>query len=52
MTDVLLVAIIVAFFVAAAFLVRVLGRMADAPGGSGDREEDDAGPEVEPGRLA
>ncbi len=41
MTDVILVAVIVAFFVAAAQLVRVLGRVvADS--------DDDAGPEEEP----
>lgn len=47
MTDIVLVAIIVGFFLAAALLVRVLGRVI---AGSGD----DAGPgeELEPGRPA
>jgi hypothetical protein len=44
MTDVLLIATVVAFFVAAALLVRVLGRLVDTPGGDGDRDADEAGP--------
>jgi len=52
MTDLILVATIVAFFVAAALLVRVLGRLVDAPGGDGDRDEDEAGLEHESGRPA
>lgn len=51
MTDVVLVAVIVAFFVAAAFLVGALGRVI---AGSGDDAgyEEASGPEPEPGRRA
>ena len=56
MTDVILIATIVAFFVAAALLVRVIDHMiADArePGGAAedDAAEDD-GAELEPGSRA
>jgi hypothetical protein len=56
MTDVVLIAVIVAFFAAGAGIVRLLDRMIthagpDAdPGADPDAEE--AGPEVEPGRPA
>jgi hypothetical protein len=39
MTDVILVLVIVAFFVGAALLVRVLGRMIDASGYDADFED-------------
>ena len=56
MTDVVLIAVIVAFFAAGAGIVRLLDRMItragpDAyPGADPDAEE--AGPEIEPGRPA
>ena len=48
MTDIILIAVIVAFFVAAALLVRVIDRMiADVSEEAGADEED--GVELEPG---
>jgi len=54
MTDVILVVVIVAFFLAAAQLVRVLGRVvADSDSDSdAGTEEEPSGPELEPGRVA
>jgi hypothetical protein len=55
MTDVILIAVIVAFFVAAALLVRVLDRMIAAAGTDADADPDPrdqvSPPDVEPGRL-
>jgi hypothetical protein len=52
MTDVILVAVIVAFFLAAAQLVRVMDRVV-ADGADGDApEEEPSGHELEPGRPA
>jgi hypothetical protein len=48
MTDVILIAVIVAFFVAGALLVRVLDRMITHAGLDFD-SDDEAGPEPEPG---
>ena len=55
MTDVILIATIVAFFVAAALLVRVLDRMMASSGTDADRDLDPddqvSPPDVESGRL-
>jgi hypothetical protein len=57
MTDVILIATIVAFFVAAALLVRVLDRMIAASGTDADPDPDPdsrdqvSPPDVESGRL-
>jgi hypothetical protein len=57
MTDIILIATIVAFFVAAALLVRVLDRMIAAAGTDADSDPDPDPPDqvspsdVEPGRL-
>jgi hypothetical protein len=58
MTDIILIATIVAFFVAAAVGVRVLDRMIAASGTDADPDSDPdprdqvSPPDVEPGRLA
>ena len=60
MTDVVLIAVIVAFFAAGAGIVRLLDRMIthaglDADPGTDpddDPDAEEAGPEVEPGRPA
>ena len=53
MTDVLLIAVIVAFFVAAAGVVRLLDRMITHSGTDSalgaDPGDEEAGPELEPG---
>jgi len=55
MTDIILIATIVAFFVAAALLVRVLDRMIAGSGTDADRDPDPpdqvSPPDVESGRL-
>ena len=51
MTDVILIATIVAFFVAAALLVRVLDRMIAASGTDADPDDQASPPDVGPGRL-
>jgi hypothetical protein len=57
MTDIILIATIVAFFVAAALVVRVLDRMIAASGTDADPDPDSdprdqvSPPAVEPGRL-
>jgi hypothetical protein len=55
MTDIILIATIVAFFVAAALLVRVLDRMIAAAGTDADADPDSpdqvSPSDVEPGRL-
>jgi hypothetical protein len=48
MADVILVAVIVAFFVAGAFLVRVLDHMIAHAGLDSDSGDEAAGPEPEP----
>jgi hypothetical protein len=50
MTDVVLIAVIVAFFVAAAFLVRVLDHMITHAGLDSDSGDEGAGAQPEPGR--
>jgi hypothetical protein len=50
MTDVILLAVIVAFFVAGALLVRVLDHMIAHAGVDSDLNDEAAGPEPEPGR--
>ena len=52
MTDVLLIAVIVAFFVAAAGVVRLLDRMIARSGTDVDPDDEAAGPELEPGGPA
>jgi hypothetical protein len=58
MTDIILIATIVAFFVAAALLVRVLDHMIASsgpdvdPGDPGDPGDEVSPPDVESGRLA
>jgi hypothetical protein len=49
-TDVILVAVLVAFFVAGALLVRVLDHMIAHGGVDSDSGDDASGPEPEPGR--
>ena len=49
MTDVILVAAIVAFFVAAALLVRVLDHMIAHADLDSDSDDEAAGPQPEPG---
>jgi hypothetical protein len=49
MTDVILLAVIVAFFVAGALLVRVLDHMITRAGLDSDSDDEAAGPEPEPG---
>jgi hypothetical protein len=49
MTDVILIAVIVAFFVGGAFLVRVLDHMIAHAGMDSDLDDEAAGPEPEPG---
>jgi hypothetical protein len=49
MTDVILLAVIVAFFVAGALLVRVLDHMIAHAGLDSDSADEGAGPELEPG---
>jgi hypothetical protein len=49
MTDVILLAVIVAFFVAGALLVRVLDHMIAHAGLDSDSDDEGAGPEPEPG---
>jgi hypothetical protein len=49
MTDVILVAVIVAFFVAGALLVRVLDRMISRAGRDADPEDQASGPQPGPG---
>jgi hypothetical protein len=51
MTDIILIATIVAFFVAAALLVRVLDRMIAAAGTDADSDPQVPPPDVESGRL-
>jgi hypothetical protein len=48
-TDVILVAVIVAFFVAGALLVRVPDHMIAHAGSDSDSGDDASGPEPEPG---
>ena len=48
MADVILIAVIVAFFVAGAFLVRVLDHMIAHAGLASDSGDEAAGPEPEP----
>jgi hypothetical protein len=50
MTDVILIAVIVAFFVGAALLVRVLDHMIVHAGLDTDSEDEAPGPELEPGK--
>jgi hypothetical protein len=50
MTDVILLAVIVAFFVAGALLVRVLDHMIAHAGLDSDSADDASVPEPEPGR--
>jgi hypothetical protein len=52
MTDVILIATIAAFFVAAALLVRVLDRMIAASGTDADPGPEVSPADAEPGRLA
>ena len=49
MADVILIAVIVAFFVAGAFLVRVLDHMIAHAGLDSDSGDEASGPEPEPG---
>lgn len=51
MTDVWVVAVIVAFFLAAAGLVRVLARMIASSIGDADFEDAEPSREYDPGRL-
>ena len=54
MTDVTLIAILLAFFALAIGLVRVLGRMIESggdPGEFADEEPDPGGPDDQPGRF-
>ena len=50
MTDVILIAVIVAFFVAGALLVRVLDHMIAHSGLDADSGDEASGPELESGR--
>ena len=50
MTDVILVAVIVAFFMAGALLVRVLDHMIAHSGLDTDSGDDASDPDLEPGR--
>jgi len=52
MTDVLLIAVIVAFFVAGAGVVRLLDRMITHSGTDADPGDEEAGSELEPGGPA
>ena len=52
MTDVLLIAVIVAFFAAAAGVVRLLDRMITRAGTDTGPGDEDSGSELEPGRSA
>jgi hypothetical protein len=52
MTDIILIAVIVAFFVAAALMVRVLDHMISGSGPDADPGDEASPPEVESGRLA
>jgi hypothetical protein len=50
MTDIILVAVIVAFFMAGALLVRVLDHMIAHAGLDSDSDDEASGPEPEAGR--
>jgi hypothetical protein len=50
MTDVILIAVIVAFFVGGALLIRVLDHMIAHSGLDTDSDDESSGPEPEPGR--
>jgi hypothetical protein len=52
MTDVVLIAVIVAFFAAGAGVVRLLDRMITRAGSDADPGDEEAGPDAEPDRPA
>jgi hypothetical protein len=52
MEDIILIATIVAFFIAAALVVRVLDHMIASSGSDADRDDEAADTELEPGRPA
>jgi hypothetical protein len=52
MTDIILIAIVVAFFVAGALIVRVLDHMIAGSASDPDTDDEAAGAGLEPGRPA